>query len=355
MQCARDIQAGDVRSILERSSFYPPLVLCLGGVAMLLGLSDAAAGGAVMIAFLGLGMAAVYLLGRRLAGGSVGVGGRAALRQRALHGVLHAALPARPAAGRRGRRRARGAARHGPLHAHAGRARLRRRLRPRHADQADVRALRAGAGGDGAGPGRTGGPGQRGARHAGGGGDQPALVWAAPVRAAGPARRAGLWPGGGIRASGSVERGRRDLLPANADARVRHRGRHALRRRPARGGMATPVAPARLGPGPVRRARRAHPEQEPPVHAAAARRHGGDRRAGAHGVAARGPSRRGGGVARARRAPADSDRRRRPAELPPAGARRAVGVGLAADADGLAARRDPGAAGAGPRAARRRR
>ena len=73
MQCARDIQAGDVRSILERSSFYPPLVLCLGGVAMLLGLSDAAAGGAVMLAFLGLGMAAVYLLGRRLAGGSVGV------------------------------------------------------------------------------------------------------------------------------------------------------------------------------------------------------------------------------------------------------------------------------------------
>ena len=73
VQCARDIQAGDVRSILERSSFYPPLVLCLGGVGMLLGLSDAAAGGAVMIAFLGLGMAAVYLLGRRLAGGSVGV------------------------------------------------------------------------------------------------------------------------------------------------------------------------------------------------------------------------------------------------------------------------------------------
>ena len=73
VQCARDLRAGDVRSILERSSFYPPLVLCLGGVGMLLGLSDAAAGGAVMLAFLGLGMAAVYLLGRRLADGRVGV------------------------------------------------------------------------------------------------------------------------------------------------------------------------------------------------------------------------------------------------------------------------------------------
>src|SRR5678815_1904887 len=29
VQCSRDIRAGDVRGILERSSFYPPLVLCL--------------------------------------------------------------------------------------------------------------------------------------------------------------------------------------------------------------------------------------------------------------------------------------------------------------------------------------
>jgi hypothetical protein len=71
--CARDMRAGDVRSILERSSFYPPLVLCLGGAGILLGLSDAAAAGGVMLAFLGLGMGAVYLLGRRLAGGPVGV------------------------------------------------------------------------------------------------------------------------------------------------------------------------------------------------------------------------------------------------------------------------------------------
>src|SRR5262245_15303532 len=74
VQCARDLRAGDVRSILERSSFYPPLVLCLGGVGMLLGLSDAAAGGVVMLAFLGLGMTAVYLLVRRLSDGRAGMG-----------------------------------------------------------------------------------------------------------------------------------------------------------------------------------------------------------------------------------------------------------------------------------------
>jgi hypothetical protein len=73
VQCSRDLRTGDVRGILERSSFYPPLVLCLAGAGMLLGLSDAAAAGAVMVGFLGLGIAAVYLLGRALADGTVGV------------------------------------------------------------------------------------------------------------------------------------------------------------------------------------------------------------------------------------------------------------------------------------------
>jgi hypothetical protein len=73
VQCSRDLRAGDIRGILERSSFYPPLVLCLAGAGMLLGLSDAAAGAAVLLGFLGLGMAAVYLFGRTLAGGTVGV------------------------------------------------------------------------------------------------------------------------------------------------------------------------------------------------------------------------------------------------------------------------------------------
>jgi hypothetical protein len=73
VQCSRDLRTGDVRGIFERSSFYPPLVFCLAGAGMLLGLSDAAAAGAAMVGFLGLGIAAVYLLGRALADGTVGV------------------------------------------------------------------------------------------------------------------------------------------------------------------------------------------------------------------------------------------------------------------------------------------
>jgi Dolichyl-phosphate-mannose-protein mannosyltransferase len=64
--CARDLRAGDVRAILERSAFYPPLALCLtGAVSFLLPVEAAAV--AVMLAFLGLGMAAVQRLGRALA------------------------------------------------------------------------------------------------------------------------------------------------------------------------------------------------------------------------------------------------------------------------------------------------
>jgi hypothetical protein len=64
--CARDLRAGDVRAILERSAFYPPLALCLtGAVSFLLPVEAAAV--AVMLAFLGLGMAAVQRLGRGLA------------------------------------------------------------------------------------------------------------------------------------------------------------------------------------------------------------------------------------------------------------------------------------------------
>jgi Dolichyl-phosphate-mannose-protein mannosyltransferase len=70
--CARDLRAGDVRAILERSSFYPPLALCLTGVVSL-AIPVEAAAGVIMLAFLGLGMAAVYHLGRRLAGEPTGV------------------------------------------------------------------------------------------------------------------------------------------------------------------------------------------------------------------------------------------------------------------------------------------
>lgn len=71
LRCADDLRAGDIRAILERSSFYPPLVLCLVGAASLT-MPIETAGGLVMIAFLGLGMAAVYLLGRTVVGGPMG-------------------------------------------------------------------------------------------------------------------------------------------------------------------------------------------------------------------------------------------------------------------------------------------
>jgi len=70
--CTRDIRAGDVRAILERSSFYPPLVPCTAGALGLLLPPDGAAT-AALIVFLGLGMLAVYLLGRRLGGETTGV------------------------------------------------------------------------------------------------------------------------------------------------------------------------------------------------------------------------------------------------------------------------------------------
>jgi len=73
VRCAEDLARGDVRTVFERSSFYPPIVPCVAAVLYRLAPSDVAAAQAVVLAFLGLGMAAVYALGRRLAGGTEGV------------------------------------------------------------------------------------------------------------------------------------------------------------------------------------------------------------------------------------------------------------------------------------------
>ena len=201
VQCSRDLRAGDVRGILERSSFYPPLVLCLAGAGILLGLSDAAAGGRrhdrLPRARHGRGVPARARPGRRHGGRR----GRAAVRQRAVRRVLHAALSARPAAGGDGHPGARGAARHRPLHPSADGARLRGGVRSRDADQADVRAVRAGAGRDGPGAGRPARARQRGAGDPRGDRDQSAVVRAPTVRSAGPARgarRSGRPPRPGI-------------------------------------------------------------------------------------------------------------------------------------------------------------
>ena len=73
VHCAQDLARGDVRTIIERSSFYPPVVPCAAALVYRLAPSDAAAAQSVILVFLGLGMAAVYLLGRHVAGGTEGV------------------------------------------------------------------------------------------------------------------------------------------------------------------------------------------------------------------------------------------------------------------------------------------
>ena len=72
VRCAVDLRAGDVSALLERSSFYPPLVTCAAGALYRLLPSDALAGQITMWFFLGLGMLATYLLGRRVGSDLVG-------------------------------------------------------------------------------------------------------------------------------------------------------------------------------------------------------------------------------------------------------------------------------------------
>jgi hypothetical protein len=71
--CAADIGNGDWRAIVERSSFYPPIVSCAAGVLYRLAPSDLGAAQAVILLFLGLGMAATFLLARELGGSTAGV------------------------------------------------------------------------------------------------------------------------------------------------------------------------------------------------------------------------------------------------------------------------------------------
>ena len=71
--CAGDLARGDLRAVLARSSFYPPLVPCAAGLAYRLAPSDVAAAQTVILAFLALGMGAVYVLARDVAGAPAGV------------------------------------------------------------------------------------------------------------------------------------------------------------------------------------------------------------------------------------------------------------------------------------------
>jgi hypothetical protein len=73
VRCWRDLAAGDLRAAFAHSTFYPPLVPCAAGLVFPWWPSDVAFGEVVILAFLGVGMAATYVLGRRFAGGAGGV------------------------------------------------------------------------------------------------------------------------------------------------------------------------------------------------------------------------------------------------------------------------------------------
>jgi hypothetical protein len=71
--CGRDLAAGRMTAVIERSAFYPPLVPCLAGVVAYVVPSDLVAAQMVMLAFLALGMASIHALGRERLGSRVGV------------------------------------------------------------------------------------------------------------------------------------------------------------------------------------------------------------------------------------------------------------------------------------------
>jgi hypothetical protein len=71
--CAHDLTARDWRAIVERSSFYPPVVPCAAALVYRVLPTDAAAAQIAMLGFLAWGMAATYALGRAVGGGAAGV------------------------------------------------------------------------------------------------------------------------------------------------------------------------------------------------------------------------------------------------------------------------------------------
>ena len=71
--CARDLAAGNLTPVIERSAFYPPLVPCLAGALSRVVPSDLVAAQIVLLAFLAVGMASVYAFGRERVGSGAGV------------------------------------------------------------------------------------------------------------------------------------------------------------------------------------------------------------------------------------------------------------------------------------------
>jgi 4-amino-4-deoxy-L-arabinose transferase-like glycosyltransferase len=76
VDCYRNLRmfsGSGAREILEASSFYPPLVTCAAGALYFVFPIAPLVAQAVMMGFLGLAMACVYALGRRLAGAETGL------------------------------------------------------------------------------------------------------------------------------------------------------------------------------------------------------------------------------------------------------------------------------------------
>jgi len=68
VRCAQGLVKGDWDAVLGHSAFYPPLVPCAAGLVYLVVPTDIAAAAVVLVAALGIGMLATYLLARPFVG-----------------------------------------------------------------------------------------------------------------------------------------------------------------------------------------------------------------------------------------------------------------------------------------------
>ena len=72
VHCAADLEGGHWRQLLERSSFYPPVVPCAAGLLYRAWPSDVMTAQVAVWMFLALGAVATFLLGRHVAGDAAG-------------------------------------------------------------------------------------------------------------------------------------------------------------------------------------------------------------------------------------------------------------------------------------------
>lgn len=66
LRCSRNLAAGDLKAVIEESSFYPPLVPCAAGVLYFVAPVGPLSAQSIMVLFLGVGLVAIFLLARRL-------------------------------------------------------------------------------------------------------------------------------------------------------------------------------------------------------------------------------------------------------------------------------------------------